>query len=122
VLQNSLTCSNAVIKATLTVLTNDYYLFIYNNNNNIFIFVYETMARTAASSRNNLTALETFERLPLFRKRLVWLYYKGEETHNAEGLNGSDYTSSGTVQDYIAKDNFRYWEKVSIRLNTIISF
>jgi hypothetical protein len=87
------------------------------------------MARTAASSRNNITALETFERLPLFRKRLVWLYYRGEETHNAEGLNGSevpgsvtDYTSSGTVQDYIAKDNFCYWAKVSIRLNTIISF
>jgi hypothetical protein len=82
------------------------------------------MARTAAGGRNNLTSLETFERLPLFRKRLTWLYYRGEETHNAEGLNGfevpgsaTDYTSSGTVQDYIIKDNFRYWAKVSIRLN-----
>jgi hypothetical protein len=82
------------------------------------------MARTAAANKKNHTALETFERLPLFRKRLTWLYSRGEETHNAEGLNGydvpgsaTDFTSCGVVKDYIDRKNFRYWAKVSKRLN-----
>jgi hypothetical protein len=54
------------------------------------------MARTAAANKNNLTALETFDWLPLFCKRLTWLYYRGEETHNAEGLNGFDVPGSAT--------------------------
>jgi hypothetical protein len=82
------------------------------------------MARTAAANKNNLTALEEYERLPDFRKRLTWLYYRGEETHNREGLNGydvpgsaTDFTSCGTVKDYIVKSTFRYWAKVSTILN-----
>jgi hypothetical protein len=83
-----------------------------------------TMARTAAANKNNLTALESFDRLPLFRKRVTWLYYRGEETHNREGLNGydvpgstTDFSSCGTVKDYIVKSTFRYCAKVSTILN-----
>ena len=78
------------------------------------------MARTAAANTNKLTSVETFNKLPLFRKRLTWLYYRGEETHNREGLNGydvpgsaTDFLSCGTIKDYIVKSTFRYWAKVS---------
>lgn len=78
------------------------------------------MARTAATNKQTLTALEEYSRLPDFRKRLTWLYYRGEETHNREGLNGydvpgsaTDFLSCGTIKDYIVKSTFRYWAKVS---------
>jgi hypothetical protein len=90
----------------------------FNYNNNKGFFCRMTMARTSAANKNNLTALETFDRLPLFHKRLTWLYYRGEETRNREGLNGhevpgstTDFASCGTVKDYIVKSTFRYWRK-----------
>ena len=82
------------------------------------------MARTAAANTNKLTSVETYNKLPSFRKRLTWLYYRGEETHNREGLNGydvpgsaTDFQSCGVIKDYIDRKNFRYWAKVSNRLN-----
>ena len=86
------------------------------------------MARTAAANTNKLTSVETYNKLPSFRKRLTWLYYRGEETHNREGLNGydvpgsaTDFQSCGVVKDYIDRKNFRYWAKVSKRLNQMSS-
>ncbi|OEU09825.1 hypothetical protein FRACYDRAFT_248084 [Fragilariopsis cylindrus CCMP1102] len=83
------------------------------------------MARTAATNKQTLTALEEYSRLPDFRKRLTWLYYRGEETHNREGLNGydvpgsaTDFLSCGTIKDYIVKSTFRYWAKKAAALSS----
>jgi hypothetical protein len=51
---------------------------------------------------------------------LVWSYYLGEQTHNAEGLSpqgivggSADYAIAGNIKQYLEAKKFGYSAKVS---------
>jgi hypothetical protein len=77
------------------------------------------MAQTA-SKKKRPKAIDEYSKQSLLIQRLVWLYYLGEQTHNAEGLSPegviggtTDYAIAGNVKQYIEARNFGYSAKVS---------
>lgn len=77
------------------------------------------MAQTA-SKKKKQKAIDEYNKQSLLIQRLVWLYYLGERTHNAEGLNPggvvggtTDYAIAGNIKQYLEPRNFGYSAKVS---------
>jgi hypothetical protein len=77
------------------------------------------MAQTATTKQRQ-AAIERYDRYSLLKQRVIWLYYKGAQTNNTEGISPTgivggvtDYAISGNIKYYYCPKQFRHQAKVS---------
>ena len=96
------------------------------------------MAQTK-TTKDRQPAIDIYNRHSRVKQRIIWLYYKGAQTNNTEGISPTgivggvtDYSISGNVKYYLNSKQFRFQAKVSnnvlllyccfVSLNLINSF
>jgi hypothetical protein len=77
------------------------------------------MAQTT-STKDRQPAIEKYNRATRVKQRIIWLYYRGQQTNNQEGIaptgivgGVTDYSISGNVKYYLTPKQFRFQAKVS---------
>jgi hypothetical protein len=76
------------------------------------------MAQTT-STKDRQPSIEKYNRYSRVKQRIVWLYYRGIQTNNEEGIaptgvvgGVTDYSVSGNVKYYLTLKQFRHQAKV----------
>ena len=77
------------------------------------------MAQTK-TTKDRQPAIDIYNRHSRVKQRIIWLYYKGAQTNNTEGISPTgivggvtDYSISGNVKYYLTSKQFRFQAKVS---------
>ena len=77
------------------------------------------MAQTT-TTKDRQPAIEKYNRASRLKQRIIWLYYKGRQSGNTEGISPTgivggvtDYSISGNVKYYLNQKQFRHQAKVS---------
>jgi hypothetical protein len=77
------------------------------------------MAQTK-TTKDRQPAIDNYNRASRVKQRIIWLYYRGAQTNNSEGISPTgivggvtDYSISGNVKYYLTSKQFRFQAKVS---------
>jgi hypothetical protein len=77
------------------------------------------MAQTK-TTKDRHPAIENYNRASHLKQRIIWLYFKGAQTNNTEGISPTgivggvtDYSISGSVKYYLTPKQFRFQAKAS---------
>jgi hypothetical protein len=77
------------------------------------------MAQTTTTKEQQPT-IKKYHRASRIKQKIIWLYYKGAQTNNKEGLSPkgvvggvTDYLICGNVKYYLTQKQFSYRAKVS---------